>query len=190
MVKLYIFDMGGVVSRNSNPAPAMAAHLEFDGATMIEYGREDFEELTTGKISPAEFARRFSRKSGKPIDEQLLSRYFKPELDPEVVAIVESLKNGARIVAGTNTIGPHYDVHLRRGDYDIFHAVYASHIMGLAKPDPAFYTYILEHENCPPGRAVFVDDLPANVEAAGSLGIHSVLYKDAEKLKRDLVGRA
>ena len=69
MQQLYIFDMGGVVSRNSNPAPAIAAHLEFDGATMIEYGREDFTELTTGRISPAEFARRFSRKSGAPTKE-------------------------------------------------------------------------------------------------------------------------
>jgi hypothetical protein len=35
MIDLYIFDMGGVVSRNTNVAPDIAAHLEFDGAKMI-----------------------------------------------------------------------------------------------------------------------------------------------------------
>jgi putative hydrolase of the HAD superfamily len=186
MIQLYIFDMGGVVSRNSNPASALASHLEFDGAKMIELARDDFRELTTGKISVDEFASRFSNKSGKPIEGNLLTQYFQPELDPEVITIIETLKNGARVVAGTNTIGPHYEIHSNNGDYDIFDAVYASHIMGLAKPDPAFYTYILDHEDCQAEQAVFIDDLPANVEAARSLGIHSLLFSDVQKLRQDL----
>ena len=75
---------------------------------------------------------------------------------------------------------------MNNGDYGVFDAVYASHIMGLAKPDPAFYTYILEQEDCTADRAVFVDDLAANIEAARSLGIHSLLFSDAAKLRRDL----
>ncbi len=190
MFDLYIFDMGGVVSRNTNTAPDIAAYLEFDGAKMIEYARDDFKQLTTGKISVQEFMRRFSSKSGHAIEDDLLTRFFKPELDPDVVATIHSLKNGARVVAGTNTIGPHYDIHLKKGDYRIFDTVYASHLMGLAKPDPAFYTYILEHEGCAADRVVFIDDFPVNVEAARALGIRSFLFTDAEKLKKDLAGFA
>jgi FMN phosphatase YigB (HAD superfamily) len=102
------------------------------------------------------------------------------------VTIIDTLKNGARVVAGTNTISPHYEIHLQKGDYRVFDAVYASHLMGLAKPDPAFYTYILEHEDCPADRAVFVDDFPENVEAARQLGIHSFVFTDTEKLKKNL----
>ena len=96
------------------------------------------------------------------------------------------MKNGARVVAGTNTITPHYNVHLQEGDYEIFDAVYASHMMGLAKPDPAFYTYILDRAGCPQEQAGFVDDVPENVEAAEKLGIHSFVFTNAEKLKKDL----
>ena len=190
MFDLYIFDMGGVVSRNTHVAPAMAAYLDFDGTTMINYARDDFQHLTTGKISAAEFVRRFSLKIGQTIEERLLTKFFEPELDPDVVEIIDSLKNGARVVAGTNTIGPHYDIHLRNGDYRIFDAVYASHLMGLAKPDQTFYTYILEQEDCSAERVVFIDDVPDNVEAARALGIRSLLFADAGKLKKDLAGLA
>ena len=180
--------MGGVVSRNTNVASDIAAYLEFDDAKMMDYARDDFRQLSTGKISVREFVRRFSSKSGRTIEDELLNRFFEPELDPEVAAIIETLKNGARVVAGTNTISPHYDMHLKKGDYRIFDAVYASHLMGLAKPDPAFYTYILEHEVCTADRAVFIDDFPENVEAARALGIRSLLFTDAEILKKDLAG--
>jgi putative hydrolase of the HAD superfamily len=186
MFDLYIFDMGGVVSRNTNVAPEIAAYLEFDGAKMLETVRDDFNQLTTGKISVQEFVRRFSSKSDHTIEDDLLTRFFKPELDPDIVAIVDKLKKGTRVVAGTNTIAPHYRIHLQQGDYRIFDAVYASHLIGLAKPDPAFYTYILEHESCSADRAVFVDDFPPNVEAAGDLGIRSLLFTDAAKLEKDL----
>jgi glucose-1-phosphatase len=188
MVDLYIFDMGGVVSRNTHAAPDMAAYLEFDGAKMIEYARDDFRELTTGRISEQEFVLRFGLRSGLPVEEDLLNRFFDPELDPDVVATIRTLKNGARVVAGTNTISPHYQIHLQKGDYRLFDAVYASHLMGLAKPDPAFYTYILKHEGCSADRAVFADDIPENVEAARTLGIRSLLFADAEQLNRDLAG--
>jgi len=50
MFNLYIFDMGGVVSRNTNVAPDMAAHLEFDGTKMIDFAREDFGRGVCPKI--------------------------------------------------------------------------------------------------------------------------------------------
>jgi putative hydrolase of the HAD superfamily len=186
MKKLYIFDMGGVVSRNTNVRAEVSAYLEFDGAEMMEFARDDFIELTTGKIDVQEFTRRFSQKSGRLIEDDLLSRFFDPELDRDVVAIIDTLKHGARVVVGTNTITPHYNIHLQKGDYQFFDAVYASHLIGLAKPDPAFFTYILDQEGFSPEETVFVDDLPANVEAACALGIYAFVFTDAGKLKKDL----
>jgi putative hydrolase of the HAD superfamily len=186
MFSLFIFDMGGVVSHNSHAFAEGSAHLEFDGAKIIDFAKDDFKELTTGRISVGEFAQRFSKNSGQVMEEDLLTRFFSPKLDPDVVAIIDGLKNQARVVAGTNTIAPHYGIHEQRGDYGIFDAVYASHLMGLAKPDPAFYSYILDKEGYSPKQTVFIDDLPANVEAAQSLGIPSLLFTDAVRLNNDL----
>ena len=186
MFRLYIFDMGGVVSQNTNVAPEIAAHLDFNGAKMIEFAGDDSIALTTGAISAGEFTRRFSVKSGRTFEEDLLTRFFDPELDLEVVAVIEELKKQARVVTGTNTITPHYDLHLQKGHYEIFDAVYASHLIGLAKPDPAFYSYILDQERCSAEQAVFIDDVQTNVRAAETLGIRSLLFTGAEQLKKDL----
>jgi putative hydrolase of the HAD superfamily len=58
--------------------------------------------------------------------------------------------------------------------------------MGLAKPDPAFYSHILDQERCSPEQAVFIDDVQANVQAAETLGIRSLLFTGAEQLRKDL----
>ena len=76
--------MGGVVSQNTNVAPEIAAYLDFNGAKMIEFARDDFVALTTGAISAGEFTRRFTAKSGRAFEEDLLTRFFEPELDRDV----------------------------------------------------------------------------------------------------------
>ncbi len=93
---------------------------------------------------------------------------------------------GYRIVAGTNTIDDHFRYHTERGDLDIFDAVYASHQIGLAKPDPAFYQYILNAESTAPERSVFFDDRSENVDAACGLGITAFRFTDCASLRRDL----
>jgi HAD superfamily hydrolase (TIGR01509 family) len=186
MIDLYIFDMGGVVSRNTDVTGRIAEHFGFAVEEWWKTFGEDFIALMAGSITSEQFWRRFSEVSGKPVQEDLWALYFQPELDPLVVETIYELKGEARVVVGTNTIESHYRVHKARGDYDIFDRVYASQRMRRIKPDPSFYTYILDSEGCPPERAVFVDDAEVNVEAAGKLGIHAILFTDAARLRSDL----
>ena len=148
--------------------------------------RDEFIDLMAGSITSEQFWRRFSEVSGQRVEEDLWAKYFEPEPDPLVIETIHELKSEARVVVGTNTIESHYRVHKARGDYDIFDRVYASPRIRLVKPDPAFYTHILDREGCPPERTVFVDDAEVNVEAADKLGIHALLFTDAGGLRRDL----
>jgi HAD superfamily hydrolase (TIGR01509 family) len=186
MKKLYIFDMGGVVSRNNDVTALIADHLGLAERRLYELARDDFQELTTGAITVEMFWKRFSEASGTEVEEDLLARFFHPEPDREVLDIIGRLRGRARVVVGTNTIEPHYRAHLSRGDYEVFDAVYASNRMGLAKPDPAFYTFILQREGCEGREAVFVDDMEVNVEAAAELGIEAFLFDGAAKLAEEL----
>lgn len=58
----------------------------------------------------------------------------------------------------------------------------------LAKPDPAIFTLALERFGLTAERTVFVDDVPANVEAARSLGLTGLVFTDADQLRTELVG--
>lgn len=184
--RLYIFDMGNVVSTNNDVLHRIAAHLNLTPRHFYDVAGEDATLLMTGKITTARFWERLAEKVGSPIREDLFARYFHPTLNQQVIALVEKLKQGARVVVGTNTIETHYHIHLELGQYDLFDRVYPSHRMGLVKPDPRFYRYILESEARDPAETVFIDDLSENVDSARRLGIHAILFTDAANLYREL----
>jgi len=56
--------------------------------------------------------------------------------------------------------------------YQCFEKVYYSYEMGMRKPDPAIFSYILNKHDLSPKRTLFVDDKKENTDAAASLGIH------------------
>ncbi|MBS7787490.1 HAD family phosphatase [Flavobacterium sp. CYK-55] len=55
--------------------------------------------------------------------------------------------------------------------YQCFEKVYYSYEMGMRKPDPAIFSYILNKHDLSPKRTLFVDDKKENTDAAASLGI-------------------
>jgi HAD superfamily hydrolase (TIGR01509 family) len=186
MIELYIFDMGGVVSLNTDVSGRIVSHLGMAADQWRDLFHEGFIGLMAGSITAEQFWRRVFVVTGHRVDEDLWAHCFHPVPNHEVISTIRELRAEARVVAGTNTIESHYQVHERNGDYDIFDGVYASQRIGLVKPDPAFYNYILEKEGCAPERTVFVDDAEVNVTAAARLGIRSLLYTEAGKLKREL----
>jgi glucose-1-phosphatase len=179
---LFILDMGGVVSRATDVVPEIARHLGLVEAEFLRLAGKDLGGLQVGAVSPELFWRRFAEASGIPVRDELWGLFFRPVLDPDVVAVIGRLRSRGRVVCGTNTVAPHYAIHAGQGDYDCFDAVYASHQMGVAKPDPAFYLRILTEEGATPEDAFFVDDVAANVEAARALGIAGHVFTCVQDL--------
>ncbi len=212
--RLYIFDMGGVVSRNVSVAAAIASRLglsvdEFyaaagassGGNSAAPYDNGDLRAIQAGELDAAAFwtrlAARASRlfpahaiRSPRAADgshEDLWMTEFHPVLDAEVALVIRELKiDGFRVVCGTNTLASHYAVHRERGDYGCFDAVYASHLMRLVKPDEAFWLEILSREGAEPRDAFFIDDAEPNVLAAASLGMGTHLYRGVAALREAL----
>jgi putative hydrolase of the HAD superfamily len=185
-VTVYIFDMGGVVAYNTDVFPEVFAYLDITGEQFSAFAGQDLQKLFAGNVTPDEFWRSFSARYGKRVDEELFGKFFNPALDQGVIEIIKQLKADSRVVCGTNTFDPHYDYLMSRGNYDIFDAVFASNKIGLSKPHPDFYRYILEKERIKPEGAIFVDDFPENVSAATKLGIASILFTDSQSLAQQL----
>jgi putative hydrolase of the HAD superfamily len=200
MVKLYIFDMGGVVAHNAAIVGAIAAHLgisedEFFRGTGSDpaashtspYHLGDISAIMRGEIDSAQFWNNFTRRTGIAVPGDPWYDFFYPALDKGTTAIIAGLRSrGCRVVCGTNTLEAHYRKHREQGDYSVFDTVYASHLMGLIKPDPAFWRFILEKEQRRPEEAFFVDDLEENIRAAKTLGLNAHLFDGAENLGRVL----
>lgn len=161
-------------------APTIATALGLDAATFRRLLREaGSDDLDTGRVSAAEFWERFKAVTGLELAGEPWGDHFHPRRRPGMYDLVERLKAaGVRVVAGTNTSGPHYRVHLDGGDYAVFDHVYASHILGVAKPDPQFWLRILDAEGVGGEQAFFIDDLAENVGAAARLGLTTVTCGD------------
>ena len=181
-VRLYIFDMGGVVSRNADVFPDVFSYLDITEEEFLTVAGDNLGKLFNGKVSTDEFWVQFSRRYGREVKEELFGKFFHPSLDPEVIALIRQVKARSRVVCGTNTFDPHYDHHLSRGHYAIFDAVFASNKIGLSKPDPEFYRYILKNEGVHPEDAFFVDDTDVNVLSAERLGMNVHLFRDSASL--------
>jgi putative hydrolase of the HAD superfamily len=183
----FIFDMGNVLSLNVDVIPIIVAELGIDLQDFMDFSGEDFYELSVGKMQPEEYWRAFNRRFDTDVREDLLITRFHPVIDEKVKGLILELKDaGHRVVCGTNTFEKHYQRHLERGDYSVFEKVYASHIMGIAKPSAAFFEYILEKESWPARETLFIDDLLPNVKAASGVGITGIHYVSFETLKEKL----
>lgn len=92
------------------------------------------------------------------------------------------------VVALTNTNRAHEAVWSRRfaQPLSVFTAIHCSFRLRARKPEPDAFARVLAAHGVPPGDAVFVDDVPAHVDAARGLGLHGIVFRDAAQLADDL----
>lgn len=188
---LFIFDMGGVVTSTFS-MDSMYESLKMNSKEFMEIcksGNNIFSDFTKGKMDSAQFWAAFNERIKDrdicPVTHDLFRLYFHPVLNEGTVKIINKLKKKHRVVCGTNTIQPHWENHMERGDYSYFHQTYASNKISEEKPDERFFKVILQAEGYKPEEAFFVDDKIENVEAARRVGINAVQFKSAEQLKAE-----
>ncbi|MEJ5945383.1 HAD family phosphatase [Pseudokineococcus basanitobsidens] len=192
-----VFDLGNVLVR-WEPERAWA-HL--DAAEVDAFRTEvDFRTwnlaMDAGRSS-ADAVSRLEREApahahvGRAYVERFLDTLAGPV--PGTRAVLEELSAaGVRLLALTNWSAELFD---RAGDVleevvglSTFEDVVVSGRERLAKPDPALFARVLERFGLEPAATAFVDDSPANVDAAAGLGLRAVLFTGAGALRRDLAG--
>lgn len=92
-----------------------------------------------------------------------------------------------RLYALTNWSQETFPVAQERfGFLELFEGIVVSGREKLAKPDLRIYQTLLRRYQVEAKTAVFIDDLPKNVEAAREMGMAGIHFQGAEKLKADL----
>ncbi len=191
---LYIFDIGGVVTTTFDYGMVfrrmgLIADRFYELCRINDGKRDIWEELQCGWLTNDEFWKLFKENSGLSIEFDYFRMLFHPELIQETIDIIKELKKrdpSCRVVAGTNTIQSHYEIHIERGDYAYFDSTYASNKIHLSKPGTDFFKVILEAEGVKPEDAFFTDDKAGNCLAAESLGIKTYCFDNGEGLRNKL----
>ncbi|HOV63461.1 MAG TPA: HAD-IA family hydrolase [Spirochaetia bacterium] len=176
---LYIFDMGNVLVTHIDIIEPIIEKLDLPA----EEFREDYLlhsfPMMDGTLPTADYLHHMEVRFGVTINEDILCTCFTPVYNETIAALLKLLREtGKRVVCGTNTYDSHYRYLEEHGFFRYFDTVYASHLMGVSKPDPEFFLRILESEHVSPEDTLFIDDYLENVRAALSLGMRALHYTE------------
>ncbi len=69
-----------------------------------------------------------------------------------------------------------------------FTAFFSSCFLGLTKPEKGIFLAAVNISQRPPQECLYVDDRSLNVEAAAQLGLHTIHFRGAAQLRRELAG--
>ena len=193
-IRAGIFDVGGVLQTNeikyvyADIMKTLGINEDTFRAAM-----EKIEQLLSkGQISEQEFWNRFKAetKAAKDLPKKSLwLREFEKRFTPndEVLKIVKRLKaKGLKLAVCSNTIAPHVAFLTQQGIFDDFDVRVFSNEVGIRKPDTQIYLVTLERLGAQPSQAFYVDDDAKYLDEARSVGIHSLQFLGADKLKTDL----
>ncbi|MBI4116931.1 HAD-IA family hydrolase [Candidatus Pacearchaeota archaeon] len=104
----------------------------------------------------------------------------------ELTNLIKKLKTRFKIACLTDTNDVHFQAHEEQGHLDGFDYVFASFKTGKMKKDNGAFEDILKEMNLPPEEVVFVDDNEKNIHNAKSIGMKTVLFKDNQRLIKEL----
>ncbi len=159
------------------------------------YVSQGWEDAKRGRLSHADFwagrlaALGITTAEDRAVFKSDLFAYW--GLLSGMKALLQELhaKYRLAVLSNTSRIGFADYLSERRGFGSLFEVVVSSAEVGFAKPEPEVYHIALDRLNIQPGQALFVDDLQRNTDAAGKLGIPSIVFTTADALREELQNR-
>ena len=184
MIKAFIFDFGGVLVRTEDYRPRHAwderLGLPVGSVERAVHYSDIWIQAQSGRITPEVYWQGVAELLHINQDDMatFCRDYFSGDsLNYTLVALVRDLREKKYRTALLSNDTLQLENRLcEHGLYDLFDPVLISAQVGLMKPDPAIYHMMLQMLGVAPREAVFIDDSPANVQGAQSLGIHTILF--------------
>jgi 2-haloacid dehalogenase len=108
--------------------------------------------------------------------------------NPESVALLADLQKAGYKTYGLSnwsaeTFPPTQKAH---PFFNTLDGILLSSEVNVCKPNPEIYKILLERYRLIPEESVFVDDRQDNLDTAQQLGIKTILFKNAEQVRKDL----
>ncbi len=204
-----VSDFGGVLT-----SPLLGSFLKFQeasgisleqlgqamGAVAVREGANPLFELETGRMSEVAFLsaleQELTRLVGREVTLHGFSERYFEHLHPNdsMIEYMRELRaRGYRMAICTNNVREWEPLWRAKLPVDeIFDLVIDSAFVGSRKPEPRIYELTLEGLGVQAGRALFVDDIEINCDAARGLGMDAVWFQSTEQaiaeIERALAG--
>ncbi len=180
MISTIIFDFGDIFINLEKEAQVEAfKKLGLNGPNQELIDAND--QFEKGQLTEIQFLETFTKFIPDASLEQIREAWntIIGEFPLYRLEFLQLLSHKYKLILLTNTD----EIHISRFEHNVgisffsdfyqcFEKVYYSYEMGMRKPDPAIFSYILNKHDLSPKRTLFVDDKKVNTDAAASLGIH------------------
>lgn len=192
-IKSVIFDWGGVLI--DDPAPGLMQYCtDALGVSKEEYIKAHSKfagDFTEGLISEKTFWSKVCGQLNRPLPsvtslwDDAFRAIYRPRAD--MFSMVSSLhKAGYKTALLSNT-----EVQLMQFfhelKYDMFDVLVFSCAEGTKKPERKIYEITIDRLNSRPEQTIFIDDKQEFITAAKQIGLNTILFKDIEQVKKELV---
>lgn len=188
-IRAVYFDLGGVILRTEDKGPrtelAQSLGLDYDGMDQAIFASESSRRASIGTISEEQHWQDSVRALGLPDSEvpRVIEAFFAGDkVDDVLVNFLRSLRPRLKVGLISNAWSGLRPWIVSEKFDDAFDAMTISAEFGVVKPDARIYLHALEKLNVRPAEAMFVDDMPANIEAANALGMHGILFRTAAQV--------
>lgn len=179
-IRWVLFDADGVLQRSPDGWRQTLEGLlgdDPDGTLEELFSQEQEQALTGGDFR--DLALRILRSHGVDTDlERVLDCWRLLEVDPSMIdRIGELRRSGIRCGLATNQQNVRVEHMRRMPEYEgVFDAEFYSFELGLAKPDPAFFSEIVRRIGSAADEVLFMDDKEPNVAGARRAGLHAEVF--------------
>jgi len=192
-----VFDYGMVLTGPPDPV-AHAALVRGTGLSVDRLDRlywADRLAYDSGALTGQAFWRKIALDAGLTLSEAQIEDLVHWDVrmwmtqNPPMLAWQLALKRRGLLTAIVSNMGDTVHKQMEReldwlGRFDV---LVWSYQLRVTKPDPAIYRHVLEELGTLPNETLFVDDRPANVDAALALGMQGIVFSTMENLRADLL---
>jgi len=198
VVEAVLFDMGGVIV--SGPWEGFAVYERANGLpeglirriNSTDSDTNAWARMERGDIGLEEFAVAFEAEAaalGYQVDGMAVLNGLGGELRPAVAEAVRRCSERLKTGLLTNNYAPMASSERSPELAELmgwFDVVIESSVVGVRKPDPAFYTMSCEALGVEPSGCVFLDDLGVNLKPARAMGMTTIKVVDPDEALAEL----
>lgn len=192
-IRAVFFDLGGVIVRTEHQAPrqrlAEQFGMDYEDIEKIVFGSPSAARAAVGEIAEEEHWQSVMKTLKLPASEieRVKNEFFGGDVvDRTLLGFLRSLKPTYKIGLISNAWNGLRAYMEREKFADVFDAIVISAEVKVAKPAEKIYRIALDQLQVKPNEAVFVDDMPANIEACERLGMKGIHFTDPESVLKQL----
>jgi epoxide hydrolase-like predicted phosphatase len=196
-IQTVLFDIGGVLEITPKTAweARWEARLGLEPGELNQRLMQVWREGSSGQMSEQDVERNVSEILG--LDDAQLAAFLSDlwdeylgELNVELAEYFAGLRPRYQTAILSNSFaGARRKEQERYGFEDLCDLIIYSHEEGIKKPDRAIFALACERLGVHPSEVVFLDDVPASIEAACEFGMHGVLFTETGQAIDDIEAR-